>query len=223
MYELCSTKILEEGLADPQEIFERVNDVLDAVLSSLRARGVRRIKGIGFASFVMNIFGVDTSGTPVTPCYSYAGHQVEHRPTEELLKKNWTREDHIRTGAVIHASYATVQLRTLAESNITFPTLHRWQTLASYICAQWTGQAYCPVSFSEASWTGLLNHQTCEWDEKAVHAARLSPQQLPPLADGFTSPINVGLSPTFSRRWPEMANTPLFLGLGDGVAATVSS
>ena len=112
-----------------------------------------------------------------------------------------------RTGAPLHNAYALPQLRayykhhhhTTAtnyhhnQTNIQ-PTgpVHKWQTLSSLCLSRWLGLKYLPISFSEASWTGLLNFSTCAWDTEALH---LLPQEcrsaLPPLLDfDFSDPFN---------------------------------
>mmetsp|Transcript_35624 Transcript_35624/g.40693 ORF Transcript_35624/g.40693 Transcript_35624/m.40693 type:complete len:158 (+) Transcript_35624:149-622(+) len=46
---------------------------------------------------------------------------------------------------------------------------YRWQSIAGYILSQWIGrQRYFPISYSEASWTGLLNACDCVDEESAL-------------------------------------------------------
>jgi len=45
----------------------------------------------------------------------------------------------------------------------------RWQSIAGYILSPWIGrQQYLPISYSEASWTGLLNACDCVDEESAL-------------------------------------------------------
>ena len=210
---------------DPVEILDRVNNVVNDVIISLRQKGVKKLKAIGFTSFVMNLLGVDDHGEPLTPCYTYAGHQLSLRSTEEALRKAWSREDHLRTGAVIHASYATVQLSALTNSSLDFDlkSIYKWQTLSSFIISKWTGQIYLPISVSEASWTGLVNFRECSWDPYALQIANISPLQLPPLVDSMAYPVRSALATSFLEKWPEMQNCCLFLGIGDGAVASLGS
>lgn len=100
----------------------------------------------------------------------------------------------------------------------------RWTTVVSYLFARWRGCAVdeVPVSFSEASWTGMLDWRAMRWDEGVVGAAGLSMEALPSLAD-----VNAGLrgvSATTAARWPELdSDVQLFLAVGDGAAATIGS
>lgn len=84
------------------------------------------------------------------------------------------------------------------------------------------------MSYSEASWTGLLNYRTCRYEPTVLD---LLPedccQALPELAD-FDQPMVLqhGLSPDsspFYDQWPELRAARFFLGVGDGACATVGS
>jgi gluconokinase len=136
-----------------------------------------------------------------------------------------------QTGAPIHSAYALAQLRVLYSD----PTLvevcqsiHRWQTIASVCLSRWTGQRSLPISFSEASWTGLLNHRLCEYEPDVLD---LLPdaccQALPELSDfdEDRSILTQGITKDSSYwdRWPELRTTRFFLGLGDGACANVGS
>lgn len=118
--------------------------------------------------------------------------------------------------------------------------VHLWHTLSSHILSRWIGQlsssAPIPVSVSEASWTGLLNVHTCEWDGEVL--SYLSPScvnALPPLQDIATQPVfgiaknrkdNHDVINAYWSRWPELREEEgchLFLGIGDGAAATIGS
>eukprot|EP01041_Mallomonas_annulata_P011081 gene11081-23166_t len=222
-FEVCSTESIKDGLMNPAVVFEIVNEVLSLTLNSLREQGLTRVKAVGFASLAMNIFGVDMHGEPTTKCFTYASHQHGIDVVENFLKQELHREDHVRTGAVVHSSYATVQLRAMADSSVQYPSVTKWQTLCSFIIAKWTGQPWCPISLSEASWTGLLDFRKCQWDERTVAAAHVRPETLPDVRDSRKHPIKSGLQPMYAALWPEMAMTPLYLGMGDGAAAILGS
>jgi gluconokinase len=137
-----------------------------------------------------------------------------------------------QTGTPIHSAYALAQLRVLYSD----PTLvqvcqsiHRWQTIASVCLSRWTGQRSLPISFSEASWTGLLNYRLCEYEQDVLG---LLPdaccQALPALADfddDNRSILSQGIpkDSSYWDRWPELRTTRFFLGLGDGACANVGS
>lgn len=68
-----------------------------------------------------------------------------------------------RTGTPTHVSYAPIQLlRLLKECPDVARKVKTWQTLPSLIAARWCGLSRAPVSYSEASWMGLLDFRKLE-------------------------------------------------------------
>jgi len=116
------------------------------------------------------------------------------------------------TGAPLHSAYALPQLCVLYNNKKNFNNVnniddsngdstskqqqqqqqqhhshgYRWQSIAGYCLSRWSGgrQKHLPISYSEASWTGLLNVRDCVYDESAL---QLLPSEcretLPELAD----------------------------------------
>jgi gluconokinase len=113
------------------------------------------------------------------------------------------------TGAPLHSAYALPQLCVLYknknkkkinnindnndDNNSTTSQQQRrhhgykWQSIAGYCLSRWSGrqkQRHLPISYSEASWTGLLNVRDCVYEESAL---KLLPSEcretLPELAD----------------------------------------
>jgi gluconokinase len=142
------------------------------------------------------------------------------------------------TGAPFHSAYALPQLRSLYKNNnVLTQSIVKWQTLSAIILNRWQGQTknFRPISYSEASWTGLLNVRSCEWDRDAL---LLLPDDcqvaLPDLCDfneqtvvGITETMaepNTGESNPYHARWPELRESCRFFGgLGDGVCANIGS
>ena len=77
-----------------------------------------------------------------------------------------------------------------------------------------------PIGFSEASWTGMLNRHTLEWDAPILDAVSLPVGSLPPLADFDDA---VPFSAAWRERFPALATANIFMALGDGAAANVGS
>jgi gluconokinase len=135
-----------------------------------------------------------------------------------------------QTGAPVHAAYALAQLRILyADPNLAqvCQSIHKWQTIASVCLSRWTGQQCLPISFSEARWTGLLNHRLCEYENTVL---ALLPeaccQALPELSDFDDQSVladGITNASSYWDRWPELRTTRFFLGLGDGACANVGS
>ena len=162
------------------------------------------------------------------------------------------------TGAPLHSAYALPQLRVLYKDNQkstidgddgdgdddddnddnigntshTKRQSHRWQSVAGYCLSRWSSRRYLPISYSEASWTGLLNVRDCVYEKSAI---RLLPPDcraaLPELAD-FTDYVRgipqfldnneIKTNPYWTK-FPELCDTKFFLGIGDGACANVGS
>ncbi len=128
------------------------------------------------------------------------------------------------TGAPIHTAYAAAQLYRLAEEE---PDLmgrvFKWQSLVSLCLARWTGATHLPVSYSEASWTGLLDFRRLEWCAELTSMLPIHPLSLPSLADYQDGPHGRNLAISYARRWPELVQARFFLGVGDGACANIGS
>ncbi|CAN0153614.1 unnamed protein product [Discosporangium mesarthrocarpum] len=184
----------------------------------------------------MNMVGVDKDCRVCTPVYTYAnscpGTADAARGLRLALSETCSQERgleavHQRTGAPVHGSYAPAQfLRLMAEEPEVAHRVKLWQSLPSLIMAKWCClKKGAPVSFSEASWTGLLDFRKLEWDPPTVsllEASGFDPTTLPQLADidGLRTARVCGSA---LERWPELADARLFLGIGDGAAASVGS
>lgn len=236
------------------DLHEEIDGVIDDVLNQIRNSSVGiKVVGIGFATFCMNLIALDVNGQPVgkDATLSYACSSPEVANQCESLKSyiGIEKEDELyqRTGTPLHSSYALPQLRQFY-SNTTMPSLIDrivvWQTLSSSCLSRWRGITFSHVSFSEASWTGLLNFRTCEWDKEAVSLLPEECQQhMPPLCD-FSDEVmpsggmrcqkigenDMEVNPYWDR-WPELRGTDengnprcrLFVGLGDGACANIGS
>lgn len=210
----------------------RLTTLLDCHISTLPARSELRARevahaviAVGFACFGMNLVGVDASGKPCTPVFTYAGSSgsscgpspsppppagdgsskdspaggcsVEKDVMKRLRtslermgrgEKGGLEEARRRTGAPTHVSYAPAQLlrwlqETTTAATVATPTRERankgdsnqrrwqppqrshvkvWQTLPSLVAARWCCLRSSPVSYSEASWTGMLDLRKLE-------------------------------------------------------------
>ncbi|GAB5031647.1 sugar (pentulose and hexulose) kinases [Nannochloropsis oceanica] len=128
------------------------------------------------------------------------------------------------TGAPIHTAYAAPQLCRLAEEEPdVMIRVFKWQSLVSFCLARWTGATHLPVSYSEASWTGLLDFRRLEWCAELTSMLPIQPLTLPSLADYQDGPHGRKLTSVYARRWPELTQARFFLGVGDGACANIGS
>jgi len=182
-----------------------------------------------------------TNATTTTTGISYACNTPnvykECQQLRQELGLDALDELYQATGTPLHSAYALPQLRVLYSQNRTTCRsdtykIHRWQSIAGYCLSRWTSRRHLPMTYSEASWTGLLNVRDCVFEESAI---RLLPPDcraaLPELAD-FTDgvvgiPKFLGNDKTATNpywtRFPELRTSKFFLGIGDGASANIGS
>lgn len=248
-------QIPENG--NQKELFDIVDECIDELLEILRKEFKQiHIVGIGISSFVMNLVGIAADGSIVgsEASISYACNAPQVAQQCRNLRSRLCEDDiqslYQNTGAPIHSAYAISQFLDIygtddnPNNKIVRESVHKWQTLASICLCRWTGETFLPISLSEASWTGLLNFRTCQYEQRALDVLPEDCQKaLPPLADfsDETHPqLQLGIQETRYRdggknqyweRWPELRGTHqkggkgcrLFLGLGDGACANIGS
>ncbi len=146
----------------------------------------------------------------------------------------------------IHSAYALSQLCALYHDHPEekIDDIKSWQTVASLCIAQWVGAEDCfPISFSEASWTGMFNFRSCAWEQDVVeYLPEKFRESLPELADcseenafqisEYLTDKSTGKSSInpYWERWPELRkknrnnkSCQFFLGIGDGACANIGS
>lgn len=85
-----------------------------------------------------------------------------------------------RTGTPLHVSYALPQLRAFYANPKNHPIakqIDRWQTLSTICLNRWLGNPciQMPISYSEASWTGMFDFRSCSWDNEASNLVETCP------------------------------------------------
>jgi gluconokinase len=127
---------------------------------------------------------------------------------------------HERTGCMLRVSYWPARLawfrRTQPEI---WRAASRWITLGEYLELRLFGRGR--VSYSVASWSGLLDRRRLEWDAPLLEAVGLGSEQLGPLVD-LDEPLH-SLAAPYAARWPVLRDVPWFPAIGDGAAANVGS
>lgn len=225
---LCSqsVRLQADGTLPTDKVRAGVEQVLDQCLALLRQQSLADgIAAVSWASFAMSWLGVDENGRAVTPIFTYADNRsasYTKKLRQQLSEDGSLSTAYQRTGTPIHNAYAPAQLlRLAAEKPLLLKKVAHWQTVASHLLACWSGRAYAPVSSSEASWTGLLNRASAQWDELLLGYLPDVSAQLPPVHD-YSQSIQ-GLAPKWAQRWPELQEATFFLAVGDGAAANIGS
>jgi gluconokinase len=204
----------------PLRLLENVSSAVDEALARFEGRG--RIVAVGLTTLVGNLLGVDESGEAVTPIYSYADTRSQAEADELKRRLGEGLEPAMaRTGCPFHASYWPAQLLHIAKAQPElFERVARWTDLASYLTWQWFGKEPA-MSFSVASWTGLLDRQRLRWDEELLSYLPLDPAKLPELGDA-DAPAS-GLAGAWAARWPALKEAGVYGAIGDGAAANLGS
>lgn len=204
--------------ADPIVLTQVIEACIDEVLS--RAGDLTaHISAVTSCSFVSNVMGVDAHGYPLTPLYTYA----DTRPSQEvhLLRQRLDeREIHRRTGCRFHTSYLPARFLWIERTQPDLLSrVWRWMSIGEYL--EWRLFGEAAVSYSVASWTGLLDRRRLTWDAELLAALPIDEEHLSPLTD--VSNPRRGLRAPYAERWPALRDVPWFPTIGDGAAANVGS
>ena len=202
----------------PQEVLSAVAEALDETVARAESCGAR-IAAVAMDTLSPTLLGVDERGQPLSPVYTYADTR-SRQAAVELRNRLDSGEVHERTGCPIHSSYLPSRLLWLERSRPRlFSRVARWTTLGEFLYSRFFRT--CEVSYSAASWSGLLNRHLLDWDEAWISLLPIRRTQLSPLRD-CTEPFT-GLRDPWARRWPALARIPWFPAVGDGAAANVGS
>lgn len=217
----------EDGTASMDLLAARTEEVIDECLARYRetAASIGPLAVVGWTGFAMSWLGVDGEGAPVTPVYTYAdatSGDYADSLRAQLAQTGRLADFHQTTGTPIHVAYAPAQiLRLAAEEPERLAAVAHFQTASAHLLAHWSGQPFAPISTSEVGWTGLLDRDSLDWNDEMLALLPIERSQLPPAIDYANS--SDGLSSTYRRRWPELADARFCLCVGDGAAANIGS
>jgi gluconokinase len=200
------------------ELLARIVNVIDRVIILVGDRS-RDIGAVAIDTYASNLLGLDRSSQPITPIFTYA----DTRPTEDAAKlREQYNETSVldRTGCLIRSSYLPARLMWLKRTQPqVLQDVKRWVSIGEYLLDQFFGKS--TVSTSIASWSGLLNRRTLNWDSEWFKSLPVSIDQMGSLVD--VSDSTAGLQPEWAARWPMLKDVPWFPAIGDGAAANIGS
>jgi len=201
---------------DPDEVCQQLFECLDRVIDQAGDRA-NDIVAAGCCTLVANVLGVDDQGQAISPLYTWA--DARGREAVEWLRAGLDENEvHQRTGCLLHTSYLSTRLRWIQSARPElFRQVQQWLSIDDYLRLRLFGRS--STSYSVASWTGLLNRHSLQWDEPLLAMLGISAAHLPPLRD--RDQAQSGLSPKYARRWPALANIRWYPGLGDGAASNL--
>jgi gluconokinase len=201
---------------DPNRLCEIIFACIDGALSQADDHA-EHINRVAMDTLVGNLMGIDRLGNPTTPVYTWAdtrGGELGTSLKELLDPVAYTRQ----TGCRIHTSYWPVRLLWLRENypEICDRTTH-WLSIGEYVLYQLFGERR--ISFSTASWSGLLNRHTLTWNAETLAVLPIDTEQLSLLSN---EPFQ-GLTGSWASRWPALKNALWFPSVGDGVASNIGA
>lgn len=203
---------------NPALLLEQVAQCVDALLEQAAPLALQ-IRAVAVDTFVSNILAVDNAGQPLTPLITYADTR-NAADAVALRRALDEREVQARTGCLLRTSYWPARLAWLRRTRPeVWQRAARWLTFGEFLEETLFGQSR--VSYSVASWGGLLDRERLLWNEPLLAHLGLSPDRLSPLVDA-DEPLH-GLTPAFAVRWPALRDVPWFPAIGDGAAANVGS
>ena len=218
--EHSTLRVSPDGAAedDADAALARVTRVIDAVLAQAGPLAYQ-IRAVAVATIATTLVGLDATGRACTPMRTYADTRGSS-DAEQLRRVEDEAAIHERTGCLLRASYWPAQLAAIRRTEpAQWRAVRRWATLGEYLERQLFGNGR--VSLSAASWTGLLNRRTLNWDEPLCNDLGLVPEQLAAPVD-LDEPL-LGLAEPWASRWPTLRSIPWFPAVGDGAAANIGS
>ncbi|MBE2236900.1 MAG: carbohydrate kinase [Caldilineaceae bacterium] len=202
-------------------LFEAVVEAVDQVVRQLSVAD-RQVTAVAGCTFVTSILGIDAQDQPATPVLTYAapGCAGAVETLRLALGGAGVQAVHERTGCVLHSSYLPARFVWMAAEHPQWLERSvRWMSIGDYVLWRLTGDL-C-TSYSVASWTGLLNRHTLQWDETWLARLPIAASQLSPLVD--VAPRPGRLRPAWRKRWPALASAQWLPAVGDGAGANVGS
>lgn len=202
---------------DADALLDHCIDAIDGALTRFTAG--QPIAAVASDCFTLSILGVGADGNAVTPIYTYADSRGA-REVAELRSRFDERGTHQRVGTMFHTSYLPARFLWLAhERPDEFKRIRHWMSFGEYLYFKLLGVR--AVSHSIASWTGLLNRNTLDWDEELLKAMPIRRENLSAVGGEQLSEIR--LQREYALRWRALKNAIWVPTIGDGAAANVGS
>lgn len=190
-------------------------DALDEIGEQCRRHGVT-VHAVGTSCFWHSLMLLDSNQRPLTPVLLWADTRPES-VVSDLARSHDSNRLRRSTGAGLHASYWPAKLRWLKIAEI--EALRSAAHIVSFVeFLYFRLLGGFSVSVSMASGTGLLNLESCQWDDFALSS-------LPPGCNLKLSAIDdEPLGPirqNFQKRWPCLATAQWYPAFGDGACSNV--
>lgn len=208
-----TTKSDGEVSIDPDLVVSEVEELLDTVVGK---DFVGQIGGVAIDTFAASVLGVDEEDRAVTTCFTYADSRGAEF-VDQLRGALDVDASHERTGAFLHTSYVPARLRWWRDATGQDPRrVAKWMSLGEYIYLRLLGKTVAGTA--TASWTGMINRLTGQWDESMVRAAGIEIEQLSSIADPDEPLVDVNPD---TERWPGLRDVAWYPVIADGLASNI--
>ncbi|MGP9682471.1 FGGY family carbohydrate kinase, partial [Brachybacterium sp. AOP3-A1-3] len=158
--EAHSFTVADDGTStiDADQVVQEIRDALAVVLDGDLPGEVR---GIGFDTFASSLVAVDSAGSAITPCITYADTRC-HAQVDALATTLDVQDLHERTGARLHSSYTAPRLTWLREAHPeVFARTKRFMALGEYVAFKLLGTP--ALGTASAAWSGMIDRRTGEY------------------------------------------------------------
>jgi len=204
--------------ADADELAALAIESLDQVHGQLQSTG-RQPAAIAFCTFWHNVLGVGSDDKPTSPIL----HLFDTRAAgaaKDLTARIDARQQHARTGCVLHPSYLPAKLLWISQAQPDiFRRTRRWMSFGEYFFLKLSGTAV--ASTSMVSGSGLWNQNGNDYDSGVLAVLPIERNQLTAAAE-MDQPMP-GLRAEYAGRWPAFAKARWFPALGDGACNNIGS
>ena len=181
---------------------------------------IEKVIGVGFDSMASTLLGVDKYGVPITPIFTYADTR-SNKQVDQIKNDFDEKILHQQTGTAQHTSYVPSKIMWMKENLNDYQEIDKFIDVSTYIYSKWFENPSFNASYSISSWSGLFDRNKLEWHAEFIKYLGISEENLPNLNP--YDKYEMGLNKKYLKRWKKLSDTPFFLSVGDGLAATVGS
>lgn len=204
---------------DADELSGLAIQSLSAIHTQIQAAGGPRPAAVACDTFWHNVLGVGADGRPTTPVI----HLFDTRSADAartLAERIDNREQHARTGCVLHASYLPAKLLWLSQANpAAFRATRQWMSFGEYFFLKLFGHAV--ASTSMVSGSGLWDQHRNDYDDGILGVLPVAREQFCAVAD-MDQPQS-DLRAEYAALWPLFRAIPWYPALGDGACNNIGS
>lgn len=168
-----------------------------------------------------SLLGLDKSGKPITPIYTWADSRARF-DAEELRSQLSEQAVHARTGCMLRAGYWPAKLAWLQRTQKSlFRRVRTWVSPADFIQQHFTDATRIAPTLSMVSATGMWNSEKQEWDQELQSYLKLDFSNQTIFNPNHATFYH--LKPSYVKKFPELRETIILPAIGDGAAGTLGS